>query len=727
MDEGEIDSAQGDGAEATVSDTLLAELQEELRRLALEHSQGIAESRLDTENVRHCVWAAQSTDGLKHATANGSEPVQPFEGACDMRYRLTDMLINEHVMLAVVASMRGVTRVKGMGATDAARAGKLELVLRWVKHNLIGSWRYMREVTKLAQYVYGDSPGLGMMKAWWRRDYALRLERITLERLTTMFIAQAAEQGEMDEQAALALAQEFQAAMESDTTGEDIAATLIVQMFPGVSEARARKTAKALRDNGEAEFPVRYVRYDGPDIGARRLYEDVVLPTNTTDFQRARCWFERELLTKAEVEERRTSEGWSKAFVDEVLNQEGIVTIKEYMRSRSDGAMVQRPAESYKGLYEIFRAYFIAANDDGIPGRYYVTLHASGKTTAHKRRLLDYAHGKYPGHLVQREVLTGRAVDTRGLAELGSSDQSMLKMFMDSFGDNGQLGAVPPMVTRGRRSMGALYVAPLAELRARNDGDYKWLNPPQYPQALEGVLRHLRQHINEYYGRDAEDVSPILTQTHREWRVMWWLANMAEIDRQILQLMQQYATDELLARISEWQSDRGDPLMLKSVDEIQGEFDTQVVFDPRAMDMDFLKSKAEIIRDFVAALDRDKVVEMAPVVTGLMWELSPDMAETSVRSVERAQRDELEDEWQNYLMIVAGREPDMVDDGSQNYPLRYSMYDGLMQANPAIFDSLAEDRKAILEARLQHLRTMSDQYGENVQIGRQGARRATGQ
>jgi hypothetical protein len=64
---------------------------------------------------------------------------------------------------------------------------------------------------------------------------------------------------------------------------------------------------KELRENGKAEFPAPYVRVNQPSICAYRLFEDIFLPANTTDLQRARCIFLREWLTEAELKEREMS------------------------------------------------------------------------------------------------------------------------------------------------------------------------------------------------------------------------------------------------------------------------------------------------------------------------------------------------------------------------------------------------------------------------------------
>jgi hypothetical protein len=58
--------------------------------------------------------------------------------------------------------------------------------------------------------------------------------------------------------------------------------------------------------------------------------------------------------------------------------------------------------------------------------------------------------------------------------------------------------------------------------------------------------------------------------------------------------------------------------------------------------------------------------------------------------------------------------------------MRLQMYEQLKERNPVIWDNQPEDRQRILQARIEHLAAMTEQYGENVEIGKQGTRAALG-
>jgi hypothetical protein len=658
----------------------------------------------------------------------------PFEGACDNRIRLADMVINESVMLAIMASLRAQINVKGVEASDVGRAANIQILLKWVLRNQIGL-DYIRELLKLGNYVYGDSPGLGFMSVYWRRETALELREMTAQEMMLLYIDFAMEQFQPTEEelseeeyrdAATDAATSFIEALADPETGNEGLAQMLLQLFPYLKPARARSVIRQLREGEIATFPAPYVRYDGPEFAAKRLYDDWFIASNTMEFQKARAYFDAQWIDKVEARERALVEGWSDEFLEKLLGkddrdngQQGVAVFKEYARTAS-GQLRETDQSDYENLYQVLTGYFRSTNADGIPGRYFVTFHPNIDVAATDKQLLDYDHGKYPGHVVQREVLTKRMFDCRGLAELAATNQDMIKLFIDSFGDNAQLSGVPPIVTRGRRSQGRLYIEPLGELQAKRDGDYKWMDPPQYPQTIDKMLNELRRQFDEYHGRANEEVSTELVTLHNEFKVMWWLANLREILTQLLQLCQQFMSDETVQRVTNAEG----VSVLRTREDIQGQFDLEITFDPRDFDPEFLAAMGRIVRETLMAIDTDKTIQTAPIVENLMYRMFPDLAERSLRPVEQANLDELQDEFNKYQEILAGREPERGAPGSENYELRLNMYRQLEAANPIIYNDLPPDRQAILFARLEYLQAQAEQFGTNAQIGREGAPRA---
>jgi hypothetical protein len=764
-----IDEVRGDGGASLVTEPTLDELKSEVAQIVAECKDTIWPMRVDMESTRFCRWDHQSADGLKHKEANSDEEPEPFEGASDMRVRSADMLINEDVMLLVLSAMRAQINFKGTESKDAKRAGNMAILMRWLIRNHFGV-KWVRELLKLANYFTGDSPGVALLGIVWRHEISLKMETLTAEELMKLYLDQVMKvlaenaegslpelgQGmqneesgtreptpaggeisnltfqisneELQAQAAQA-AEDFKTALASEESDDFLAAKL-AEFFPGIRPARAKKVISELRKTGRAEFPVPYIKQNGPDIEALRLNEDWFIPLNTTEFQTARVWFKAQWLTKTQIIERKISEGWSDEFIEKVIGKrqkdgsragghEGEAAFPDYVRDEN-GNIVTRATSYYKGLYQILTAFYQATNEDGVPGKYFVVFHNDVDVAATERRLIDYAHGGYPGHEFRREVLTSRLCDSRGVAELAGTYQGLEKIYCDSFGDHAQLAGVPPIITRNRQRMGALHIKPLMELPAKRDGDFAWMTPPQYPRTVVDMVKELRRQRDEYFGRTNPEVAPDIVQLQREFKVLWWLMNLREGLVQVFQLCQQYMPDSMIQRIT---NRKGEPLF-KSREEIQGQFDLELQFDPRDLDPEYLERVGKIVKDLLMPMDRDKTIQTAAIVSAFMWRISPDLAEAALVDVDQANQAETAAEIRAYQEIRAGSEPDLPDDGSINYALRLQLYEQMEAMNPDIYKDMAPDKLAIMQSRLRRLQALAQQFGENVEIGREGGRRA---
>ncbi|MFA7333531.1 MAG: hypothetical protein WC130_04465 [Kiritimatiellia bacterium] len=771
-----IDEVRSDGGTSLVTEPSLAELKSEVTQIVTESKETIWPMRVDMESTRFCRWDHQSADGLKHKAENLNEEPEPFEGASDMRVRTADMLINEDVMLLVLSAMRAQINFRGTESKDTKKAGNMAVLMRWLIRNYWGV-KWIRELLKLANYLTGDSPGVALLGIVWKYETALKMEKLTAEELMGLYLQNVVDvlqetvdrgpsavggtREAMEEQQlpdgraengieanaerpitvsgetpavdiqALAeqAAEDFKIALASEESVDFLPAKL-AEFFPGIRPARAKKVIRELRERGRAEFPVPYIKQDGPDIQAKRLNEDWFVPLNTTDFQSARVYFEAEWLSKTQIIERKISQGWSDDFVEKVIGErqadgsragghEGSAAFPDYVRDES-GNIVTRATSYYKGLYQILTAFYQATNEDGVPGKYFVVFHNDVDVAATERKLLDYAHGGYPGHNFCREVLTSRLCDSRGVAELAGTYQGLEKLYCDSFGDHAQLAGVPPIITRNRQRMGALHIKPLMELPAKRDGDFAWMKPPEYPRTVVDMVKELRRQRDEYFGRTNEDVAPDVVQLQREFKVLWWLMNLREALVQVFQLCQQYMPDSLIQRIT----NRKGEALFKSREEIQGQFDLDLQFDPRDLDPAYLERVGKIVKELLMPMDRDKTIQTAAVVSAFMWRISPDLAEAALVDVEQANQVETVAEIKAYQEIRAGKEPELPDDGSINYELRLQLYRNMEQMNPAIYKDMAEDKLLILQSRLQRLQVLAQQFGENVEIGRQGGRAA---
>jgi hypothetical protein len=713
----------GDGGEVRLTKGLFSRLAEEAEECSGGSGRETNRHHLEAHDTRFCIWDGQSADGRKWAANTGGK-VRPFDGACDTRVGLVDLQVQEDVALSVMSLLMADVVVQGMEGDDERLAANANLYLRWVLDNELGfSW--LNETVKLAQYVYGDSPGVGMMRVVWRRRMGLRLQKVTGAELVGMYLKRVGMDPEGDGEAgeaARVAANELLGAIEAKAVDGVLLGETLREFFPSITEKRALRAAQELLRDGVCEFPVEVVTKDGPEVEARRLNEHWFVPKNTRDPQEARAWFEPERLDRVGVEEAAREEGWSAAFKEAVLKSEGAAKFLTYTRG-TDGTLAE-VKDDLKGLCEVVRVQFRAATDEGVVGVYETTmsLTAGEKGYGYEPRLVDYPHGHYTGHAMQREALNDRLLDSRGWADVLGTHQELFKLFLDAAGNHAQVAPLPPLKTRGRRTQGALHMRALGEIALGADGDAEWLAPPAFPATVVKMMEELRRQVDEAGGRENADGSKELTGLKRRFKVVWFLGNMREVLRQLLQLGQAYETPERLARVV---NDDGDA-PLGSREDMAGQFDLRLMFDPGDLDGEKVAAKAEAIGKILLPLDRRGTVDTVPLVKGLLRRMAPDLAAASLRGSERARDDEVQDEWKRYVEILGGKVPERRPDGSEDYAARAEMYNELLAANPAAFDWLPADRRKILQEHLQYLQVQAEQYGKNRQIGREGARRTGG-
>lgn len=710
---GKFGLVKGDGGTAKVSEELLSAIKAEGKQIAQGAAYNVNERRFASEETRFNIWEGQSPDGRKHADANDGRPAFPFEGASDSRVRLADMIVNERVLLLLVAACRQSPRVKGLDLNNEALGHKLTTLLNWVIKNKLGS-EYVRTIAKLAQYQEADSPSGAVLGVWWEQETALEMRSVSIDELRQLLVQTFGLPPEHVAQLELQLL---------DPEKDKETAQWLMELVPHLTVKRAAQVVKDLRAEGVAEFPAPYLRKDQPVLCAYRLFQDIFFPTNTYEFQQARAIYLVEWLNEVQVREREQSEAYSKSFIEAVLEHEGDTGWPVYRRNPTQGDFMvikqEESKEAYRGLYEVNTVLFRAVNEEGIPGIYYFPFHFMVDEAAHERRVLEYKHGEYPGAFFSREVLGNRLLDSRGVPEIVATEQQAMKLLRDSFNDNVTISTLPNILVPRRRSKLSLVIGPLKVIKEDRPGDVRWMEPPAYPEGNDKQQEEIRRWVNEYFGRMAEGVLPMLMQLHQTGMTTLFLASLGDGLKQVLQLCQQYMDDEELAQVT---GDDGIPIA-HSREEIQGKFRVELSFDPRDLDMNYLKELVALIVQILQA-DTLNTVQRDKLVQRLFTAIDPSLAQGTLRSVDDANQSEVGEEENNFAKISAGVEPEMVAEGL-NFPLRLQVLQGIPQKNPEALQKLSPASKEIYAARLKYLQNQVQQQ-RNAQIGRQVGQPALG-
>lgn len=709
----EKETVKGDGGPERLGEEEIKTLCDELEEIRKE-ADLVRGRRQKAEEIRYCIWDGQAADGRKHREEKeGKEPF-PFEGASDCRLRLADMAVTERVIMQVSAAMRAKVKIRGTDIRDEAYARRMEMLLRWVLNTQWGS-EYRRELTRLSQYQQADSPACAVLGVYWDQQAALEMKTIRLVELA-MTLKQLFPELTGEDLAALP-------EMVMDPEQEEQISDWIRELMPEVSAKRARKMVSELREKGEAEFPHPYLRINLPKLRAHRVMEDIFFKGSATDLQRTPCIIVPEWLTEAELKGRIKTEGYEESFVEEALKHKGKSTVlqardMELLRVSGDYSQenAERDPDEHKDEVEILTAYQKLANEEDVSGVFVSVFHHAVKDQAARpRTLLGYQHGKYPFVFFPREILNSRLQDSRGLPELLMSEQEGMKLCEDMHFDFNQLTTVPPIRRPMNRPRLDFIISPLGQIKERRPGEVSYMPPPAQPIANEKQQREIRRRVDEYLGRLNPEVAPQLNVMHSQWVVDLFLDSLRDALTMVLQLCQQYITDEQLQRIV---GIAGDP-QLRSRREIQGQFDLQITFDVRDLDLAYLKELAATLAQMVLPMDTQATVMRDRLVARLFAAIDPTLAQETLQPAAAASAKEIDEEEQAFAKIAAGIEPPMITQG-QNYPLRLQVLQGIGQKNPEAIGRLGEVSRQILAKRMQFL-AFQVQQAQNAMIGRTGA------
>lgn len=693
---------------------VLAALKDAVETIRTTIADDVADRRATARETLLCEWEGQSEDGRKHAEDKGEDAL-PFEGASDNRVRLTDKIAKEHARQLVAAAMRATTFV-GTESNDNSAAGRIGTLVKWLVRNQWGAqWR--RTVELLAWWQETDTPAGAIAQVDWMREVGIRPRKLAPEDVIAGHLAslQTDTYRPTPDDAA-----EIAQVVYNPIRQPDLA-TVLRNLFPDLKPARAERAAREIQEKGQTTIPEKYARTNMPQVRPMRLYYDIFFRPNTVDLQRAPEIIVRDLLNKAEVLERAATLGWSDKFVEGLVGTagQGGHEAESAFDVNADGERVIRDTgetSPFDGLYEVLTAYRKVADEDGGIGIHITTFSAFVDVAAKKSELFDRDHGKYPFIYFPREVMSDRLIDSRGVPEVYQTDQQGLKLLKDSFEDHVQVATNPPTTGGDGGPRAAVAYSPFGHVPSRLRQEVRFLERAPYPQAARDYWAEMRREINETDGRPGAEVDPLLVQLAVQDRIDRFLASLSDVLMMVVQLCQQFMTDEQVQRVV----GAGGVQIARSVEEIQGKYDIQLAFDARDMDMELVVKKAEVILKNIKPLDVRAVLPYQRIVATLLAGVDPNLADM-VATVEQADAREIAAERAAFVSMLNGVEPEMPD-GGINAPLRLQTLQQLInerQSNPAAYPPVSPISAAMVENRIKYL-TFQSQQMENADIGRVG-------
>jgi hypothetical protein len=651
-----------------------------------------------------------------------------------MRYRMADAIVQELVDILALAAQRGKVSITSTISSDANQARAMEALLQWIFSAQNPEIINVRE--RIAQWMLQDDPAVAAMKITWCEKLATERREATVIDMAEFILDDiGADQlgPRPDEADDIAMQQYQRAATELaasvllDPSNDPVLVEWIGNSLPHLSEKTIRKMLRSIRENGGtgiAIYPEPVIQAAFPKFKALRINDDLFIPPDTENIQECSHIFEREWLTSAELQSRIVTMGYNQQTVNAILeNAEGLTAIFETVTNTDDTGPGSRQHYHQKrernDQYEVINAYFHAVNEENILGKYHLAFSAALNSEEHNgaltpQRILDYQHGLFPFVLFNREALTKRITDSRGIPELASTDQGYAKRFSDLASDNAQLATIPPYEVPAGRPDLKVVIAPLAQNKVLRPGEISPIKMPDFPRSALEMVDRTEVRIRRYFGLKDPNIDPEVTFNRQQNIVSKFLAQMAACYDQALRLCQQYMSDQSLLSITGQQD-----FMPRTREAIQGNFSIQVQWSVRENDMEYQQQILRLINEVIAPLDSDAVINRGEIVAYLFNMIDPVMAARVVQTTEAASMREIEDEQGNIAKILTGNEPPMKDRG-QNAPLRLQVLNKWAENNPEIASNLPEKTRAILQARMENL-TFQQTQEQNKIIGRYGA------
>lgn len=660
------------------------------------------------DKARFTRWDGQHYSGRKKRELLG-DACLPWDNAADTRQPLVDCIIRDLASVLCTAGARAQVKAVPASAANEAKAAQ---VAKLVNHFRQQRRRELgRERDLFANYLL--SYGLGVWQVGWERCVSYQRTTITLRQIADEF-----PQGPALVSLVL------------DPTQEDAATDAAQALVSTLTRNQARRIVRSLRTKAEAEVPSPYVTYHGPVWTARKVNEDIFFPPATTDLQRARCIFVRDFLTETEIRENVLTDGWDADWAEAAIKTRGQVTTWEspgLLIHEGDAYANVAMANTKDDLVEVVWAYVRTVDEDDVPEVCCTILcpnatkNTEGEAIYAKHGPCGYEHGKYPFVEGQQERVSRRLVESRGVPEISATWQDEIKSQCDMLEDRCTLEVNPTLLVPPTKFGQKYRIGPGIKVEKQMGAQrgLEYLEPPSgNPQLAFEVINMVLRRTAEYWGLPHPEVLPAKWQARLQQAVENFLAAEEEVCTQTLQLAQQYLTDEELARIG-----GGLPGFPTTAADIAGEYDFQLVFDARDLDMEYTFKKLDAISKLVVPNDRGGTIDYAKLTALALAGIDASLAQSVLQDQQGAAAKVFDQVNKDVAFMALGNEP-KYPENDPTAGMKQQFMQVIVQGNPKYQQALAADERfrELMENYAKSLKQSEMQLGQNVVTGRTGVK-----
>ena len=630
-------------------------------------------------------WPGKSRDLRKH----GADAF-PWEGASDMESHVIDERISRLVSLFLSAMKRANIRAFPVEVSDIARSKMVTNFLKWmVKSGYIP--RFNEEMELGANYML--ERGLLITYVGWHREDRSFLQRLSLDQIS-------------------AINPELGAMIVSENDNDQVIRMLQFS-FDGVSESRANKALKDLRELGFAELPIVKRQVNAPEVKTLAPDGDFIFPPYVTDPQRAPYCFWKTYYTPQELQNKVITDGWDENFVDYVIEKYRGVNIDSIEREQEGRRSISLTDNAYEAeeLIEIVYGYQrLIDKEDGSEGIYCTVFHkefdgTEGVPGYAKFELLN-GYEDYPIVVTKLSEDSKRLYDTMTIPDLLRGIQNQVKIERDSRIDRNSLATVPPImhpVGQAPTDWGPGRMIPY-----RRKGDFEFGQAPVYNQGSIEMEKTQEAQADRLVGLD--QTGPI-SQIRQQFLVDKFLTHCANVIGMCYKCFQRFGPDSVFFQVT----GVPDPQMFSKGNPDES-FDITISYDVQNTDPEKQENKLNSMISLLQ-LDRNGRINVDNLVTLIAGSVDPVLADSVLQPVEAAQQQILKDITDDLSKIYAGIEMPARPNGAQAAIQIIQQY--LQQ--PDIAQRMQSD-----QAFAQRIQKYMGQYqfsmqqAENAQIGRIG-------
>ncbi len=580
---------------------------------------------------RNCWWPGKSPDLRKNGAA-----AFPWPGASDIEAPVIDerlMALKANCMNAI---SRSHIRAYGVNTQDINRAQVVSSFLKWLM--VSGIPEFKSEIEKSIEHLF--EKGLAITYVGWQREMRTIRQIRTLDEIYQV----SAELAEMIQEG----------------TDDESASAILVQTFPGLSDKRAKKAVRDLRNTGEAEICFSRPQVDRPMVRGCMPDGDVFFPPYVTDPQQAPYVFWRTWMTAQQIEKAVTLMGWDAQWAEYV-----ILHCRGMGSDRIDGEYATRSprdngpilTDNNELVMVVFAYQRLIDDEDGSEG-IYLTIFSpfysgdSGAPGYAKHELTG--DQDYPFIATKLTKSEPRLYDLRTLPEMMKGLQRQVKIERDQRIDRSSLSTNPPIQHPAGRPPTQIGPGAMWGYRRVNEVQYATI-PQQAPSSIEIEMTMLKQ-ADDLVGLNFENPNYTIRQQYYVDKV---LDHVRDVVKMAWKAYQRFGPDsvffEVVGANGPTQMQKGD------ADE---DFDIYISFDTQWTDPDSSENKLKAFSsllplDGMGRIDRGKLIEV------MAYAIDPGMASYIIQPADQAQQEMIRLVTDDLSKIYAGVEVGAQPNGSQ--------------------------------------------------------------